>query len=653
LTHAAASFAQYTQIVPRLTPTGSAVEWPANSFAVICFHDVQDDLLLRPDSFTVTTRDLTVYFSWLREHDYHVIGLDEVIAARNGQRPLPPRSVILSFDDGLESVYTRAYPLLKAFHYPAIVGLVGSWLKESNVADATVRYGDIDTPRSDFLSATQIREMERSGLIEWGSHTYGLHEGIIANPQRNLEPAAAVRRFDETAGEYESAADYRNRIREDLLHNDAAIERLTGKKPRVMVWPYGAHNQTSDEVAAELGLPYGLTLELGLNTPDVPLSRLRRILVTHDFTIGDFARRLERPIEPEPMRVMQVDLDFVYDPDPIQQEANLSALLDRVKAMGVNTVFLQAFADPNGSGTATALYFPNRRMPMRADLFNRVAWQLRTRTGVAVYAWLPLLAYALPESDPAHGHWVQALPEGRPGDVARLSPFDPLARAAIRDIYQDLSTFASFQGLLFSDDATLNDFEDASPVAIAAYAEWGFPKDVSAIRANPDQFAAWSEKKTHYLTQFSLDLAQLVRADHDSLRTARNLFANVVIDPQAQRWMGQSFDDALLAYDHVALMAMPYMEAPKGDAIQWLAELEVRVAQHSDGLAKTVFELQTVDWNHKNQPVSDSALTKQIETLRHAGVVSFGYYPDDFVHGHPSLETLRPQMSLKSFPSPD
>lgn len=653
LTGAGGACAQATRFPTRTPSAASGTPWPANSFEVICYHDIRDDRIEDPDSYTVETRNLTLQFAWLREHDYHVITLDDIIAARRGARPLPPRAVLLSFDDGLESVYARAFPILKAFQYPAIVGLVGSWLEGSDVPGMRVRFGDSDVARTNFLSAAQIREMQDSGLIEFGSHTYALHTGIRANPQGNVEPAAVSRAFLPEAGRYEADAAYRGRVRQDLALNSERIEALTGRRPRVVVWPYGSHNQTTDRFARELGMPYGLTLEVGLNTPDVPLERMRRLLVTHDFTTADLARTLEEPQRPEALHVMHVDLDFVYDPDPVQQEANLSALLDRVKAMGVNTVFLQAYADPEGRGTASALYFPNRRMPMRADLFNRVAWQLRTRCGVGVYAWLPLLAFQLPAADPAHDHWVQAGAAGQGGDVRRLSPFDPAAREAVRDIYQDLSIYTPFQGLLFSDDATLNDFEDASPAALATYQQWGLPGDIAAIRANPDEFAQWSSRKSAYLTDFSLELAHLVAADHDGLTTARNLFANVVTNPASTEWLGQSLPQALAAYDYVALMAMPYLEEQRDGATRWLTDLVGRVAKEPTGLNKTVFELQSVDWARQNRAVDAATLAAQIETLKRAGAHSIGYYPDDFLNGHPALEVIRPVLSLKTFPGND
>jgi biofilm PGA synthesis lipoprotein PgaB len=117
--------------------------------------------------------------------------------------------------------------------------------------------------------------------------------------------------------------------------------------------------------------------------------------------------------------------------------------------------------------------------------------------------------------------------------------------------------------------------------------------------------------------------------------------------------MGQSLDDALHAYDYVALMAMPYLEAQRSHTTAWLLRLVADVRAHPDGLAKTVFELQGVDWARNNRRISDATLVEQINALRRAGVQSFGYYPDDFINGRPSLDALRPVLSLKSQPGGD
>ncbi len=566
-----------------------AQPWPADTFAVLCYHDVRDRLSERPDLYTVETRELTQQFAWLRAQGYHVISIDEVIAARREHRRLPERAVVLSFDDGLQSVYTRAFPLLEAFNYPAVVGLVGAWLGEPAAGEGRVQFPDDKLSRADFLRPEQILEMRHSGLIEFASHSYAMHVGVAANPQGNLEPAAAARLYDAARGGYEDDADHRERIRRDLARSSDEVLRLSGARPRIIVWPYGDHNRATDAIARDLGMPTGFTLEVGLNTPDIPLSRLRRTLITYDFTTADLARLLQEAPRIEPVRVLRIDLDDVYDADPIQQEANLSRLLDRVKAMGINTVFLQASADPGRTGAASALYFPNRRLPVRADLFNRVAWQLRTRTGVAVYARLPLLAFDLP------------------GSARRLSALDPTAQQAVRDIYEDLATYGAFQGLVFANDALGDEFDEPGAAALAAA------------------------------------IGDLVRADHDNLRIARDMSTGDAGGTEARSALMRRLGAALASFDYVVL---------GGDESR-LGRMLAEAATKPGALAKAVFELRRPIGTAQSEPAAERSLAAALDRLRSAGARNIGYYPDDFRNGRPALEAIRPAMSLRAFPGSD
>ena len=157
----------------------------------------------------------------------------------------------------------------------------------------------------------------------------------------------------------------------------------------------------SEEIAGDLGMEYSLTLN-GTDEVDASQHRIHRILIGSDMRLPQFVMAVRKEYSPEGVRAAHVDLDYVYDPDPEQQEKNLGLLLDRVKAMKLSTVILQAYADPDGNGAADALYFPNRHLPMKADLFNRTAWQLRTRAGVEVFAWLPVLSFELGDEYDQH-----------------------------------------------------------------------------------------------------------------------------------------------------------------------------------------------------------------------------------------------------------
>ena len=114
-------------------------------FVTVAYHDVKDapgDL----EADAVTIQSLAAQFDWLRDQGYRVISVDDVLAAHRGERPLPPRAVLLSFDDGYASHYTRVFPLLQAFNYPAVFAIAGSWVEPPE----GTRLGDVagGPPRS-------------------------------------------------------------------------------------------------------------------------------------------------------------------------------------------------------------------------------------------------------------------------------------------------------------------------------------------------------------------------------------------------------------------------------------------------------------------------------------------------------------------------
>ncbi|MGH6631081.1 MAG: polysaccharide deacetylase family protein, partial [Burkholderiales bacterium] len=171
------------------------------SYRVLCYHDVQEDVRVNPDRYAVGSARLVTQFAWMKHNGYRVVSLDDVIAAREGRRALPAKAVVLTFDDGYRSVYTRVFPLLKLFNYPAIVALSGRWLDAA--PGETVDYDGKPMPRERFLSWEQISEMADSGLVEFASHSYDLHRGVPANPQGSLVPGVIAFRYDTSKRTYE------------------------------------------------------------------------------------------------------------------------------------------------------------------------------------------------------------------------------------------------------------------------------------------------------------------------------------------------------------------------------------------------------------------------------------------------------------------
>ena len=634
-----------------LLPASRSAAETAEELTVLSYHEVADRADALVPQYAVTPTNFIRQMDWLRNHGYRFVGVGDVLAAREGRKPLPPRAVLVTFDDGYESVYARAWPVLKLFRIPAVINVVGAWLEEKG----TVNFDGKELPRSQLLSWKELREMSDSGLVEVGSHSYDLHRGIAGNPQGNMQPAGTTRRWLPEGAGYEDDASFRKRVQADLERNSALIRRHIGKPPRVIAWPYGRYNATTRDVAERLGMRIGLTLDDGANTPDTPLWGLRRILVGSGMALWDLDREIAMRNEnlsdnDRPQKIMHVDLDYVYDPDPAQQERNLSHLLDRIASMGVNTVYLQAFSDPDGNGSANGVYFRCRRLPMRADLFNRVAWQIRTRTPVKrLYAWMPVLAWELPATDPAARDRVVTVAGDRTDRVnmgyLRLSPFSARARQAIREIYEDLARAAPFEGLLFHDDVTLSDWEDASPSALATYRAWGLPGSVEQIRKSDDLLGRWTIFKINALDDLALELADAVREQQPALKVARNLYARVALNPKAEVWYSQSLDNSIARYDFTAIMAMPYMEKA-ADPGAFFHDL-VHAVDHRGALKKVVFELQSVDWRDGNRPIPSGELADTIRSLYEMGVLHVAYYPDAVFSDHPDPTVMKVALDAK------
>ncbi|EPH1427765.1 poly-beta-1,6-N-acetyl-D-glucosamine N-deacetylase PgaB [Klebsiella aerogenes] len=628
--------------------------WPQNKFLVLAYHDVEDDAADQR-YLAVRTSALNDQIGWLLHNGYKAVSVQNILDANAGLITLPPKAFLLSFDDGYSSFYTRVWPLLKAWNVPALWAPVGSWVDTPE--QKKVDFGGLMTPRERFATWEMVRELAQSPLVEIGAHTWASHYGIQANPQGSREPAVANRFYDKASGRYESDQQFHQRIDTDVRKVSDKIADVTGKAPRAWVWPYGAANGTSLAIAKSRG--YQLAFTLGDGLGDVrDLDNIPRLLISGNPSIKAFASQVTQIQEREPVRVMHVDLDYVYDKDPVQQRKNIDKLIQRVYDMKITHVFLQAFSDPLGDGTVKALYFPNRRLPMRADLFNFVAWQLQTRGGAKVYAWMPVLAFDLDGSLPRVQRWDAQSNTLRQATrpYVRLSPWNSQVRDEIRDIYQDLARYATFDGVLFHDDAVLTDYEDAGAGAMAAWRAAGHREDIAQIRQNPAALHAWTRFKSQALIDFTRTLSQSVKAIRGpQVRTARNIFALPILQPESEAWFAQNLDDFLAAYDWTVPMAMPLMESvPVAESDAWLVRLVRAVSARPGALNKTIFELQAKDWTLPQQnAIPDQQLVDWMRTLQLNGVNNYGYYPDDFLNNQPDISKIRPLFSSYWYPNND
>ena len=135
------------------------VQADSGDLLVISYHDIRDDVAPKGDAdrYAISTRNFVAQIDWLIASGYRPVSLDQVMRASRGEQPLPEKAVLLTFDDGLRSVYTHAFPVLRAYRIPAVAAIVTDWIEMP--ADTRIPYGARDFIRDDFMTWAQLREM--------------------------------------------------------------------------------------------------------------------------------------------------------------------------------------------------------------------------------------------------------------------------------------------------------------------------------------------------------------------------------------------------------------------------------------------------------------------------------------------------------------
>ncbi|OGN29973.1 MAG: hypothetical protein A3A33_01470 [Candidatus Yanofskybacteria bacterium RIFCSPLOWO2_01_FULL_49_25] len=132
---------------------------PSRGASVLMYHSVGDN----KEFFTVPSSVFEHEIKYLADHRYHIIPLSQLVALLKERKPIPTRTVVLTFDDGYADNYSEVFPILQRYHVPASIFIATSFVGGARM----VRRETLP-----MLSWEQIREMKDSGLIEFFPHTH-------------------------------------------------------------------------------------------------------------------------------------------------------------------------------------------------------------------------------------------------------------------------------------------------------------------------------------------------------------------------------------------------------------------------------------------------------------------------------------------------
>lgn len=169
------------------------------------------------------------HMSCLERWGYQVISLDEAYEGLFLGKSMPPRPVVLTFDDGYQNFYEHALPILQAYGYPATVfAIAGKLGQRADWISGACQAAEL-------MSDATLRELAHS-RVTVGSHGY---EHVRLSP---LSGAALQR---------------------ELVDSKRRLEDLLGQAVTHFCYPYGNLSVNIRDAVRMAGYRTGLTCERG------------------------------------------------------------------------------------------------------------------------------------------------------------------------------------------------------------------------------------------------------------------------------------------------------------------------------------------------------------------------------------------------------
>ncbi len=240
-----------------------------SSATILLYHHVALDT---PPSTTISPADFRAHLEYLRDNEFNVMPLDEIVESLRRKDVLPDKAVAITFDDGYLSIYETAFPMLQEFDMPFTLFL---------------STGPIDQGLSNYMSWPQIKEMSDAGVI--------IANHMVSHPYM-------LERLDD-----ESDTQWLTRQREELLAAEDRIEEQTGQKLGYLAYPYGEFDLVIKDMLAEEGFT-GFAQNSGaigwdsdfLALPRYPLASIYANLETARIKLDSLAFSVElvEPLSP-------------------------------------------------------------------------------------------------------------------------------------------------------------------------------------------------------------------------------------------------------------------------------------------------------------------------------------------------------------------
>jgi peptidoglycan/xylan/chitin deacetylase (PgdA/CDA1 family) len=210
------------------------------SVPVLSYHAIST----QRSAISITPALFEQQMSWLHKNGFQVVSVSKLLEWLVTPQALPARTIALTFDDGFESTYSHAFPVLADFGFMATIFLVSDYCGGRNDWPSQPSF----IPRYKLLKWNQVREMAKYG-IEFGAHT-------LTHP-----------RLDQLNS---------GQVNDEILLSKAKIQDELSSEAKCFAYPYGFYNETVRKVVQH-NFAAACSTQLALATPNSDRFALERI----------------------------------------------------------------------------------------------------------------------------------------------------------------------------------------------------------------------------------------------------------------------------------------------------------------------------------------------------------------------------------------
>ena len=199
---------------------------------IYCYHGLVEKV--RYPGTQITPAAFEAQMKELKDRGITVIGMQDLLAWKRGEKNIPPRCAVISFDDGLKSQYEVAWPIMKKFGYTFTM-----FIYTEGVRGGLFGGGEA-------ITWEQLADMRDNGIdIQAHSATHqDLREG---HPVTIRQPDGKKERKKLSGPEYEQF------LQNELVGCKTLLEQRLGIKVNCFAVPYGFYNEHVKEIARNNG----------------------------------------------------------------------------------------------------------------------------------------------------------------------------------------------------------------------------------------------------------------------------------------------------------------------------------------------------------------------------------------------------------------